>query len=71
MRERLNDHVCKRKRERERMPPNTHIISTQPMGDSYQNAARTILKGYGNYGKHTHTYTHIHSQEGRPSTRLI
>lgn len=54
------------KRERERdgerawpiSPWNPHIVSPQPMGDSYQNAARTIMKGYGNYGKHTHTYTH-------------
>lgn len=50
-------------------PWNPHIVSLQLMGDSYQNAARTIMKGYGNYGKHTaHTHTQEH-KAGRKAER--
>lgn len=37
---------------------NPRTVSLEPMGDSYQNAARTIMKGYGNYGRSTHAQAH-------------
>lgn len=64
-RERKTERTCMNDSETAwPIPPwNPHIVSPQPMGDSYQNTARTIMKGYGNYGKHTHTQT----EQGRPT----
>ena len=37
---------------------NPRAVSLEPTGDSYQNAARAVMKGYGNYGRDTHARAH-------------